>query len=181
VSQAQRCADGLHVTVMGVSGSGKTSVATALARDLGFVMIEGDDHHPRANVEKMAAGIALTDEDRRPWLEALARLVGRHHERGAGTVLACSALRRAYRDVLRSSVPPAETFTIDLEVHAETLRDRMAQRKGHFMPTSLLESQLATLEPLEPDERGVTIDGNRPLDVVIADALGAVRPALGRR
>jgi gluconokinase len=165
---------GLHVVVMGVSGSGKSTVATELARRLGFVMIEGDDLHPPSNVEKMAAGVPLTDDDRRPWLETLRDLLGDHHEKGEGTVLACSALRRAYRDLLRSALPPDEAFVIALDVDHDTLRRRMAQRTGHYMPVSLLESQLATLEPLEPDERGVTLDAGKPLEDVVAAALAAV-------
>ena len=161
-----------HIIVMGVTASGKSKVAEALANELGVEMIEGDDHHPPANVEKMAAGIPLTDEDRRPWLETLARLVGEHHEQNESTVMACSALRRTYRDVLRSTVPPSESFVIELHADADTLRSRLEKRKGHFMPASLLESQLATLEHLQDDERGVILDATRPLDVVIADAVG---------
>jgi gluconokinase len=166
-----------HVIVMGVSGSGKTSVSTVLAEQLGFAMIEADDYHPEANVDKMAAGIPLTDADRAPWLEDLAQLIAGYHDRGEGTVLACSALRRRYRDVLRSRVPPAESFMILLEVDPDTLRERMARRKGHYMPVSLLESQLATLEPLGTDERGATVDANGPLGGVIDQALAAVRAA----
>jgi gluconokinase len=129
----------------------------------------------------MAAGIPLTDEDRRPWLAALAGMLGDYHRRGDGTVLACSALRRAYREVLRSAVPPAESFVVALEVDRDTLRARMAGRTGHYMPVSLLDSQLATLEPLEPDERGVTIDARRPPDDVVAAALAAVRAVRERR
>ena len=161
MTSIERCA-GLHVVVMGVSGSGKTSVATALAEDLGFPMIEADEYHSKANVDKLAAGIPLTDADRAPWLKDLAEILADYHSRGEGTVLACSALRRRYRDVLRSRIPPAEPFMIQLEVDADTLRERMAKRKGHYMPVSLLESQLATLEPLGPDEqllkRDVTFD-----------------------
>jgi gluconokinase len=165
---------------MGVSGSGKTTVATALAEDLGVEMIEGDAYHPPANVEKMAAGRPLTDEDRRPWLRTLARLLAERHARGQGTVLACSALRRAYRDVLRSAVPAGETFTILLVADASTLRSRMASRSGHFMPLALLESQLATLEPLEPDESGVVLDATQPADVVVAEAVSAIRSGADR-
>lgn len=175
MTSAGRCAAGLHVIVMGVSGSGKTTVATAVARELGFVMIEGDDHHPPSNVAKMAAGIPLTDADRRPWLEELASILKGHHDRGEGTVLACSALRRAYRDILRSGVPPDEAFLVELDVDADALRGRMTERTGHYMPVSLLESQLATLEPRAPDERGVSIDANQPLEVVVGDALKACR------
>ncbi len=164
-----------HVIVMGVSGSGKTTVGQGLAKELGFELIEGDDYHPPGNVQKMAAGIPLTDEDRRPWLQTLAELLADRHARGHGTVLACSALRRAYRDVLRSAVPADETFVILLEADAATLRSRMASRTGHYMPPALLESQLATLEPLQLDERGVVLNATRPPADVVADAVSAVR------
>jgi gluconokinase len=165
----------LHVLVMGVSGSGKTTVGEALAEELGFEMIEGDDHHPPENVAKMAAGTPLTDDDRRPWLQTLAELLSDRHARGQRTVLACSALRRAYRDILRAAVPADETFIIQLEADPETLRGRMESRRGHYMPPALLESQLAALEPLHPDERGVIVDATRPNDVVVAEAISAIR------
>jgi gluconokinase len=168
-----------HVIVMGVSGSGKSAVAARLAAELGFEFIEGDEHHPPANVEKMAAGIPLTDDDRRPWLEVLAGLVAERHRRGVATVLACSALRRAYRDMLRAAVPPRETFVIELDADAATLEARMRDRRGHYMPASLMASQLATLEPRQPDEAGVTLDATRPLDIVVADAATAVVSTTG--
>jgi gluconokinase len=160
---------------MGVSGSGKTTVGQAVAEDLAFEMIEGDDYHPPENVAKMAAGEPLTDEDRWPWLETLAELVTDRHARGHGTVLACSALRRAYRDVLRSAVPANETFIIQLEADTGTLRARMKSRRGHYMPPDLLESQLAALEPLQPDEPGVILDATRPPEDLVREAVGAVR------
>jgi gluconokinase len=160
---------------MGVSGSGKTTVAAALAGDLGLEMIEGDDHHPAANVEKMRAGIPLTDEDRWPWLHILAGILDDRHTRRIGTVLACSALRRAYRDVLRSAIPADESFVIEPVVHPATLRRRMESRRGHYMPASLLESQLATLEPLQPDEPGMTVDAARPIDAIVATVIAELR------
>lgn len=160
---------------MGVSGSGKTTIADALARRLGFEMIEGDDRHPPANVEKMRAGIPLTDEDRRPWLEDLAALLGDRHSRREGTVLACSALKRTYRDILRSAIPVEEAFVVELDADPDTLRERMATRTGHFMPASLLESQLGTLQHLQPDERGVIIDAGQPA----ADVVSAAAKAIG--
>ena len=181
----RRCGGGhgsgscLHVIVMGVAGSGKSTVAAAVGRELGLEVIEGDDYHPPANIEKMAAGIPLTDEDRRPWLQMLAEMVGARHAADIGTALACSALRRWYRDVLRSTVPSSKSFVIQLHADADTLRARMADRAGHFMPVTLLESQLATLEPLQPDERGVTIDVRHPPDVVIDEAMAALRKAAG--
>ena len=166
-----------HIVVMGVSGSGKTTVATALSREFDAELIEGDDHHPPANVEKMRAGIPLTDEDRRPWLDALARILAERHARDGSTVLACSALKRGYRDTLRAAVPVEETFIIELDADPDTLRERMASRKGHFMPVSLLESQLATLEHLDDDERGAIVDAERPPADVIAQSIIASRGA----
>lgn len=166
-----------HILVMGVSGSGKSTIARALAERLGFEMIEGDDLHPPANVEKMRAGIPLTDADRRPWLEELAALLTDRHARRQGTVLACSALKRSYRDILRSGVPPDESFVIELDADPDTLRARMSTRTGHFMPMGLLDSQFATLEPLDADERGVFVDSGRPPAEVLAAAAAALREA----
>lgn len=160
---------------MGVAGSGKSSVGERLADDLGFEFIEGDDHHPQASIDKMAAGIPLTDEDRGPWLRSLASIVADRHEVGAGTVLACSALRQSYRDVLRAAVPPNESFVVQLEADVETLRSRMATRLGHYMPASLLDSQLATLEPLQSAEAGVVLDATKGQPEVVHEALTAVR------
>lgn len=164
----------LHVIVTGVSGSGKSVVAAELGTRLGLDVIDGDDHHPPANVDKMAAGISLADEDRRPWLQALAALTAERHARGEGTVLACSALRRRYRDMLRTAAPVGESFVVQLDADIETLRMRMSSRQGHFMPVGLLDSQLAALEPLAPDEAGIVLDTARPLDAVVADALTEV-------
>jgi gluconokinase len=164
-----------HILVMGVAGSGKTTVAHALARELGHEMIEGDAYHSAADVEKMRAGIPLTDDDRRPWLQTLAEILADRHARGEGTVLACSALRRVYRDVLRSSVPTEEEFVVHLDVRATALRDRLAARRGHYMPASLLDSQLAALEPLGPDEPGMTVDASRPVDAIVSVVIAEVR------
>jgi gluconokinase len=159
---------------MGVAGSGKSTVAAALADLLGLEMIEGDALHPAANVEKMRRGVPLTDEDRQPWLASLAGLLADRHAHGRGTVLACSALRRAYRDVLRAAAPPDETFIVELAADATTLQARMVHRPGHFMPVGLLDSQLATLEDIGGDEVGVVIDAGAPLDVVISQGITAI-------
>ena len=171
IARDGRC---IHVLVMGVAGSGKSTVAAALSDRLGLEMIEGDTLHPAANVEKMRSGIPLTDDDRRPWLASLASLLADRHSQERGTVLACSALRRTYRDILRAAVPADETFAIELDADAATLRTRIASRTSHFMPTSLLESQLATLEHIADDEIGVAVDAGVSLDAVITAANAAV-------
>jgi gluconokinase len=165
----------LHVVVMGVAGCGKTAVAERLAERLGLAFAEGDAHHPRANVDKMAAGRPLTDEDRRPWLEDLVAWTRGRQADGCSTVLSCSALRRRYRDVLREADP--ETFFVHLHATFAVLADRMTHR-AHYMPVSLLESQFATLEPLGDDELGVRIDVTQALDDVVAEAEAAVRSRL---
>ncbi|MBD3931509.1 gluconokinase [Streptomyces chumphonensis] len=143
---------------MGVSGSGKTTVGTRLAERLAVPYAEADDFHPPGNVAKMAAGTPLTDEDRAPWLDAIAEwLAGRG---GAGGVVTCSALKRRYRDRLRSAAPGV--FFLHLDGSPELVARRLGERRGHFMPPSLLRSQFDALEPLHEDEPGaaVGIDGS---------------------
>ena len=137
---------------MGVAGCGKSSVARALAERLRLGFLEGDDVHAPASIAKMAAGTALTDEDRLPWLERIRRWMDGRAAVGEAGVVACSALRRSYRDVLRGGRD--DVVFVELDVAREELERRLAARRGHFMPPSLLDSQLATLEPLGPDERG---------------------------
>ena len=163
----------LHLVVMGVSGTGKTTVATELADRYGWEFIEGDAMHPPANIDKMSAGIPLDDGDRRPWLEALGRLLACHHDDALSTVLTCSALKRGYRDVLRSGVPDETVFFVHLAASFEVLRERMESRE-HFMPPSLLQSQFDTLEPLGEDEHGVVVDVSQPVAGVVAEAIGAL-------
>jgi carbohydrate kinase (thermoresistant glucokinase family) len=141
------------IVVMGVSGSGKSTVGALLASRLGVPFADADDVHPAANVAKMAAGIPLTDEDRWPWLALVGQAL--HAASGSGLVMACSALRRAYRDAILAEAP-AVRF-VYLHGSRELLAERMGHRHGHFMPTSLLDSQLATLEPLAADEPGFTV------------------------
>lgn len=173
-----------HLVVMGVSGTGKTTVARELTRLLGWDFLEGDDLHPQANVAKMASGVPLTDEDRAPWLDSLAAWTTARHDEGRSTVLTCSALRRRYRDVLRAGAPG--TSFAHLVGDPELLLERMTGRSGHFMPASMLRSQLDTLEPLEPDEAGRTFDVADPPDVIavrVMDVLGlspAARPPAGQ-
>ncbi len=153
---------------MGVTGTGKTSVGRPVAEAQGWEYAEGDDFHPPENVEKMRSGTPLTDEDRQPWLESLAAWTRERDERGESTVVACSALRRVYRDILRSGAE--DTVFVHLVGDPATIQPRMESRR-HFMPPSLLQSQLDTLEPLEPDERGFEVDVSRPLADVVEDVL----------
>lgn len=145
----------LHLVFMGVSGSGKTTAARAVQDELGWEFAEGDDFHPQANVDKMASGRPLVDEDRIPWLESLAAWTRERHDAGESTLLSCSALRRSYRDLLRTG--GEGTFFVHLVGDKGLLLERMSARE-HFMPPALLESQLDTLEPLGDDEAGMTVD-----------------------
>lgn len=162
----------MHIVVMGVASTGKTTVAVQLAEDLGCEFIEGDELHPRQNIEKMSQGIPLTDEDRWPWLQAIAELVAIKDFEGTSTVVTCSALRRSYRAVLSEAVP---MFFVHLDAPYEVLEARMQHRTKHFMPTTLLRSQFATLEPLGDDEQGAVVDVSPPLDEVVEEAVNAVR------
>lgn len=150
------------IVVMGVSGSGKSTVGAALAQRLRVPFADADDFHPPANIEKMSAGHALDDDDRYPWLEAIGKWLAEHP---AGGVMSCSALKRTYRDQLRRHCPDIEF--LHLEGSVETIGRRQASRPGHFMPASLLESQFRTLEPLAPDECGVVIDVDQSIDGII--------------
>lgn len=155
--------------VMGVSGCGKTTIGTALARALGVPFVEGDDFHPRASVERMAAGIPLTDDDRAPWLRALANRMRAARDAGAGLVMSCSALKRSYRDVLRTGDP--DVRFIFLDAPRAVIAERLASRAGHYMPASLLDSQLATLEPPELDEGAWRCDVTGSADDIQAHLL----------
>lgn len=162
-----------HVVVMGISGSGKSTVAAGMVEATGFAFAEADEFHPESNVAKMAAGHALIDEDRWPWLEALADWMAARAQEGTSTIMACSALRRSYRDVLRRGAPTAQFVHVDGS--AAVIRERMNDRDGHFMPASLLQSQIATLEPLEQDERGVILDVRKTPEELVSDALAWLR------
>jgi gluconokinase len=140
---------------MGVAGSGKSAVAERLAATLGWSFAEGDAFHPRANVEKMARATPLNDEDRAPWLDALARWMTSEATAGRSGVVACSALKRAYRDRLRLAWPSLRLVFLD--VARPELERRLVARTGHFFPGALLESQLATLEPPQDDERAIVV------------------------
>jgi gluconokinase len=159
----------VSIVVMGVSGSGKTTLARALAHRLGWPFLEGDDLHPPANVAKMARGYPLDDADRLPWLEDVAGRIGEQERDGRDWVLTCSALHRRYRDLLREGHP--SVWFVHVTARPEVLRERLARRTGHFMPVSLLETQLQALEPLEPDEPGMTIDAERPPEQLVDEVL----------
>lgn len=154
------------IVVMGVSGVGKSSVGSVLADLLKVGFVDADSLHPLANVQKMAGGIPLTDEDRWPWLRVVGRTLA--SASSEGIVVACSALRRAYRDEIRRQEPAA--LFILLEADGTMLQERLTQRPGHFMPASLLNSQLETLEPLEPDEAGVTVASEGGIDATAKEA-----------
>lgn len=163
----------LQVVVMGVTGTGKSTIGALAAADLGVDLIEGDAYHPPSNIEKMSSGQPLTDEDRRPWLETLAGLLAAERSEGRTAVLTCSALRRSYRDLLRGDIPAPEVFFVHLHGAFDVLDRRMRSRQ-HFMRPSLLQSQLDTLEPLEPDEAGVLVDVALPVDEVMRQVRAAL-------
>ncbi|WEV64879.1 gluconokinase [Bifidobacterium sp. ESL0732] len=165
-----------HIIVMGVSGCGKTTVAQALADKFGFEMAEGDDFHPKANVDKMSHGIPLNDEDRWPWLKIINQWMRDQDAKGVSTVVSCSALKRAYRDVLRQDL---DVLFIHLVGSEDLIGSRMRQRKGHYMPVSLLPSQFADLEPLQPDETGCEIDISGSPEQVEERALEAAQKYMG--
>lgn len=165
-----------HIVVMGVSGTGKTTVAQALAREFAFEFTEGDDLHPQANIDKMSAGIPLNDEDRAPWLHAIAQWMTSQAQQNENTVVSCSALKKQYRDILRSAL--GCVIFVHLAGEKEIIAERMKHREGHFMPVSLLDSQYETLEALHDDEPGFVVDiaGTKP--EVIADAIAGVKACL---
>jgi gluconokinase len=160
----------LVVVVMGVSGSGKSTVGRELAARLGVPYAEADDFHPPENVAKMASGQPLTDADRWPWLRALAAWIAEHS--ATGGVVTCSALKRSYRDLLRSAA--ARVWFLHLAGDRSVIAARLAARSGHFMPASLLDSQFADLEPLGPDEPGLTVDITATPEVIVEVALKAI-------
>jgi carbohydrate kinase (thermoresistant glucokinase family) len=155
------------LVVMGVSGAGKSTVGAALAAELGVPFRDADDLHPAANVALMAAGQPLSDTDRWPWLDLVGAALASAEVRGTGLVMACSALRRVYRERILAAAPTAR-FVL-LEVPPEVLEARMLARPGHFMPPSLLASQLATLEALGADEPGVSVPATASVSALVAE------------
>lgn len=165
------------LVITGVSGSGKSTVGQLVAQELHWRFAEGDDFHSEANLAKMRAGHPLDDADRWPWLRSIADWISEQERAGEPAVVTCSALKRAYRDRLRDGHPSVLFVLID--VPAEVLRERLAARKDHFMPASLLESQLATLEALDPEKPGLLVSGTTSPAQVSADLIAEVR-RLGR-
>jgi gluconokinase len=157
------------VVVMGVSGSGKTTVAAGIASAQGWILLEGDSFHPPSNIAKMRAGIPLTDDDRQPWLQAIAVKEDEMRASGLSAVVACSALKRTYRTVLIGD--RADVALVYLRGSKQVVAQRLNARKGHFMPPELLESQYATLEEPGPDESPIIVDIDQSAKAMVADAL----------
>ena len=149
--------------IMGVAGCGKSTVGQALSKELGVPYRDGDDLHPKSNVDKMSAGIPLTDDDRAPWLALVGHELAAAHE---GYMVGCSALKRSYRDQIRNAAG-GEVVFLHLNGSRDVIAARMSQRTGHFMPTSLIESQFATLEPLIPEEHGIVVDIDQPIEALV--------------
>ncbi len=161
---------GSPIVVMGVSGSGKSTVGAALAQRLRVPFADADDFHPEANIAKMSAGHALNDDDRRPWLNTIGEWLADH---AGGGVMSCSALKQSYRDQLRDHCPSVEF--LHLAGTPEVIGRRQASRPGHFMPASLLASQFETLEPLAATERGVVIDVDQDIDSIVNEYVSLTR------
>lgn len=163
-----------RLIVMGVTGCGKTTIGALLAGRLGAVFLDGDDYHPPENVAKMSSGTPLTDEDRWPWLDRLGEVIERSVAERGSAVLACSALRRVYRDRLveACAVPP---LFIHLSGARELIHTRMASRREHYMPTALLDSQIATLEAVGSDENAMVLEIDSPADVIVARILDRLK------
>lgn len=160
-----------RAVVMGVAGCGKSSVGTALAGRVSAVYIDGDDLHPAANLAKMSAGVPLDDADRELWLIHVAEAL---RDAEGPVLVGCSALKRRYRDLIRDAAG-SDVLFLHLAGRREVIAKQMARRKGHFMPPSLLDSQFAVLEPLQPDETGFTVDIEKPFEAVVVEAMQRLR------
>lgn len=161
--------------VMGPSGVGKTTTAKGVADRLGWEFAEGDEFHPKANIDKMSAGIPLDDDDRAPWLRSIRDWISEQSDAGLNCVLTCSALKKRYRDILREA--RSQVLFIELDAPMDLVGERMAHRKGHYMPTSLLKSQFDTLEPLDAEEGGIIVSVRDTPEKVIDDAVAALEKA----
>lgn len=164
------------IVVMGVSAAGKSSAGRALAERLELEFRDADDLHSAESIAKMAAGVPLTDADRWPWLERVGETLASAEASGAGVVIACSALKRVYRDALRAH--SSTCVFVHLTAPRAVLAARIATRSSHFMPSTLLDSQLATIEPLAADEAGVTIDVTPPVEAIVEAAVATLEAAL---
>ena len=160
------------LVVMGVSGCGKSTVGSQVAAALGLDFLEGDRLHSQRNIALMSSGVALTDDDRQGWLELLSERIAQAHRNEQGLVVSCSALKRIYRDILRRGAP--DLLFVHLTGHAALLTERTARRAGHYMPASLLASQLKTLEAPGPDEQALTFDVNDSPEVIVQSLVAAV-------
>ena len=167
------------VVVMGVSGSGKSTIGLLLSKRTDGHFRDGDRLHPDENVRKMAEGIPLTDDDRLPWLRAIGEHLQRGQERGTDEVVACSALKRSYRDLLREYVP--DLYVVFLDGPLQLIRERVNARSHEFMPTTLLESQFAALEPLTPDEHGCRVSIQDPPEQIVDQIVAAMSVPAGER
>jgi carbohydrate kinase (thermoresistant glucokinase family) len=163
--------------MMGVSGSGKTTIADGVAKREGWRLVEGDDFHPSANVAKMKSGTPLTDDDRWPWLRAIAAEIDAMRGRGQSAVVTSSALKRAYRDILIGNRP--DVALVYLKGSRELIGARMAARKGHFMPTALLDSQFATLEEPGADERPIVVSIKPPPETIVDEVVRKLKERTG--
>ncbi|HEY6431792.1 MAG TPA: gluconokinase [Acetobacteraceae bacterium] len=159
--------------MMGVSGSGKTTIARGVGDRLGWELLEGDTFHPPANIEKMSRGIPLDDADRLPWLQAIAGEIDKYRAAGRSAVVACSALKRSYRDILIGTRP--NVVLVYLQGSSELIGQRMAARHGHFMPPALLESQFATLEEPGPDEHPIVVSVEPPPEAIVDAVITAMQ------
>jgi carbohydrate kinase (thermoresistant glucokinase family) len=163
------------IVVMGVAGAGKTTVGSEIARRFGYIFADADEFHSPANITKMKAGTPLTDADRQSWLEAIAARIQAWRAEGIGGVVACSALKRVYRDLIIGGRPGI--VLVYLKGDADLIRSRMAKRRGHFMPPSLLDSQFATLEEPGADEHPIVLDATRPAPELVQEVWhGLARP-----
>jgi gluconokinase len=161
------------VVMMGVSGSGKTTIAGELGKRTGWILLEGDGFHPPENIAKMQAGVPLTDEDRWPWLRAIAAAVDASRVRGESAIVACSALKRAYRDILIGGRP--DVVLVYLQGSYELIRQRMAARHGHFMPPALLDSQFVALEEPTPDEHAIIVQVGQTPNAIVDEIMHQLR------
>jgi gluconokinase len=168
----------LVVVVMGVSGSGKTTVARLLAAKAGWQYQEGDALHPRENVEKMKGGTPLTDADRLPWLNKIAQKIDQWRSQGQSGVVTCSALKRSYRDIIVGDRP--EVVLVYLKGSPELIRQRLAERQGHFMPSGLLDSQFAVLEEPSSDERPIVVDISAKPEEIASEVVRVLTPTDSR-